>query len=59
MLQLPEQVGADPTRLLDAERFAGEIFAALGHPRLESDPDLALRLHAKGLATVKENRSGD
>jgi hypothetical protein len=59
MLQLPEQVGADPTRLLDAGHFAAEVRAALSDPRAEPCPDLALRLHAKGLATVKENRSGD
>jgi hypothetical protein len=56
MHQLPEKVGADPSRLLDARRLANKLRALL-----RADPDtpddLGLRLHSKGLAAVQADRS--
>ena len=57
MLQLPEKVGAPPSRLLDPGRLANELRALLPADP-EAPDDLGLRLHSQGLAVVQANRSG-
>jgi hypothetical protein len=57
MAQLPERVGAEPERLLQPARFAEELRVRLDPQRMELKADLALRLHATGLAAVHANRS--
>lgn len=57
MAQLPERVGAEPERLLQPAQFAEELRVRLGSQRIEPKADLALRLHATGLAAVHANRS--
>lgn len=50
MLQLPEQVGADPSQILNPGRIGEELRNLLDEERR---PDLGLRLHAKALAAVR------
>ena len=57
MAQLPERVGAERERLLQPAQFAEELRVRLGPQRIEPKADLALRLHAAGLAAVHANRS--
>ncbi len=57
MLQLPEKVGAHPSRLFDPGRRASELRGLLRADSGAPD-DLVLRLHGEGLAVVQANRSG-
>ena len=57
MAQLPERVGAERERLLQPARLAEELQLRLDRERTEPQADLGLRLHATGLAAVRENRS--
>ena len=57
MLQLPREVGADEERLLNPGVLGREIAAVVGLREAELPANLALRLHAKGLAAVTRNRA--
>jgi hypothetical protein len=57
MAQLPEQAGAEGERLLQPARVAEELRMRLNQQETEPKADLALRLHAAGLAAVHANRS--
>jgi hypothetical protein len=57
MAQLPERVAAERERLLQPARLAEELQLRLDRERTEPQADLGLRLHAAGLAAVRENRS--
>ena len=52
MLQLPEQVGADPSQILNPGRIGEELRTLLNEE--PQQPDLGLRLHVKALAAVRE-----
>ncbi len=56
MHQLPEVVGAAENLRLDPGRFSKALIGQLPSSSAAVAPDLALRLHAKGLATVARDR---